>query len=134
MLNARTLLSRRKYAGSGGALINNATVFKAASIVAITLTDTGLVVFNDDGTNPDYSYVYGGALPTDFQVRASGNIGDTPAGNSFNTWWDLGSANVGWGLYAAARTESCQFTLTLRRKSDFVVVDTATISMSHDPP
>jgi hypothetical protein len=65
---------------------------------------------------------------SDFQIRVTGT-GDTPIGDSLNTWLALTSTRS-WGFSLPGQgTRSFTGTAELRRTSDQVVVDSASINI-----
>lgn len=67
---------------------------------------------------------------SDFEVYLSGT-GTTPSGSALNTWLPLSTTRT-WGLSAGSGPafQSFSGTVQIRRASDQVVVDTASLSIS----
>lgn len=71
-------------------------------------------------------------LSSDFEVQAVVTSGTLTSGTT-GTWVSLGSGSMAWTKTRTANTEgtdTCIFTLSIRRVSDLVVVDTSTITLS----
>lgn len=114
--------------GGSGASLNDASLANLLAPVIYTLRTDGVVQYDDDGANADYTY---SATPTDFEVRATLISGNTPGG-TFGTWMSLGSVARAWSYSASGSSKSCLMTIEIRRASDFSLVTSATISMSYD--
>lgn len=63
-----------------------------------------------------------------YDVRATLASGDTPDG-TLGTWLNLGSTRT-WGWTNQAAPVTCNLTVEIRRVSDSVVVDTATVKIT----
>lgn len=65
---------------------------------------------------------------TDFEIRLTGT-GDTLTGSTLNTW-HLGNTGPGWTLSEpGGGTKSFNGTIDIRRTSDQVIVDSASVSL-----
>jgi hypothetical protein len=136
MLNAWTLLSRRLHASGGGGgggggssiLIQNADVSNLLAQCGIIFRTDGVVQYDDDGINIDYTY---SSTPTDFEIRATLISGTAPVG-TFGSWLSLGSIARSWYYAASGAIKNCLITFEARRVSDFVVVETASVSLTYE--
>jgi hypothetical protein len=63
-----------------------------------------------------------------YEVRATLDSGNTPTGSALNAWLNLGS-DRSWALSApgTGTFKSCTLTIEIRRVSDHVIVDTASV-------
>lgn len=71
-------------------------------------------------------------LSSDYEVQAVVTAGTLTSGTT-DTWISLGSGSMGWTKVRTANTDgtdTCTFTLSIRRVSDLVVVDTASITLN----
>lgn len=145
MLNARTLLHRRKaHSGSGGGggaptvqLINgdyysthagNGGDGGAASVGFNS--DGSMSVHDESFSTAPYQWLTGG-LGADYQIRAD-IISGTVAGTT-GSWLSLGT-NRNWAKAGTYYYHYAALTLRIRRASDFVEVASCTVSLGFEGP
>lgn len=137
MLNARCLMARRRSSDpsadlrsmtyrkdvpSGGLIVTEEV---SVSIGAVNVTSD-----SDGITSEDYAWLQNGAA-SDFQIRADLVSGTVSSGSSaIGTW--LSPTGQTWKKSKTAKSGSStvQLTLRLRRASDFVEIDAATVSLT----
>lgn len=68
-------------------------------------------------------------LNSDYQVRAILNAGDTPSGDSLNAWLSLASTRDWTLTQTGIGLKQCTLVIQIRRVSDLVVIDSATVDI-----
>lgn len=69
----------------------------------------------------------------DYEIRGTLIAGTTPDGNPLNLWLNAGVAGVGWEMttvYLSGIEKNCTLQVDIRRASDGVIVDTASIYLA----
>ena len=144
MLNSWALMSRRRSTGggSGGGTTPTVNIVDGTYYNSIFDVDPTACTFelDNDGTvdtiasskSPaDYTYLITGAA-ADLEVRADIVSGTVSTGSDLTGTWLSLSTDRKWQKYKAKGVASVLLTVRIRRASDFVEIDSASISLTYE--
>jgi hypothetical protein len=121
--------------GAAAAATANGVIPQFVDIVDVNLHDfkvapTMAVVtytLNSDGTRNFGNWLLIGTN-TDYECRATITSGGLTGGDSTGAWLSLGTTRM-WYVHATNTVVTCTLTIEIRRASDGVVLDTATVTL-----
>lgn len=124
-------MPRAASSGAGSVSISFQNIIKvgtgATSVTASYTLDSDGKVYKNASAELETWLISGAAA--DFEARATLQNGSTPTSGTMDTWLALSSDRT-WSLTAAAGvSDGCQFLIEIRRASDGVILDSASIQL-----